>query len=71
MAGRSGEYGADAADEEIFVVGKVRPDALTPALSHGEREKTNFERFLLSQTCERKENLAFAPEVAEKKHGGE
>jgi hypothetical protein len=42
----------------------VRPDALTPALSHGEREKTNFERerFLLSQACERKENLAFAPE---------
>jgi hypothetical protein len=40
----------------------VRPDALTPALSHREREKTNFERFLLSQTGGRKENRAFAPE---------
>ena len=40
----------------------VRPDALTPALSHGEREKTNFERFLLSQVSGRNENRAFAPE---------
>jgi hypothetical protein len=67
LAGRSGEYGADAADEEIFVRecdGRVRPDALTPALSTGreKKDKLLFERFLLSQVSGRKENLAFAPE---------
>ena len=69
LAGRSGEYGTDTADEEIFVRG-VRPDALTPTLPQ-EREKSNFERFLLSQVSGRNENRAFAPERCGEKHGGE
>jgi hypothetical protein len=49
----------------------VRPDALTPALSHREREKTILRDFFFHRPVEEKRIWPLRLKVAEKKHGGE
>jgi len=49
----------------------MRPDALTPTLSHGEREKIILRDFFFHGDVEEKRIWPLRLNVAEKKHGGE
>ncbi len=52
-------------------MGKVRADALTPALSHREREKQTLRDFFFHWPVQDKKIWPLRLNVAEKKHGGE
>ena len=70
LAGRSGEYGTDTADEEIFVKG-VRPDALTRPSPTGRGRKAILRDFFFHRSVEEMRIGPLRLNVAEKKHGGE
>jgi hypothetical protein len=49
----------------------VRPDALTPALSHGRGRKQILRDFFFHRPVKEKKIWPLRLKVAEKKHGGE